>query len=262
MPFRSGLWGSLLFVVSLFAFSSTADAGRRPFLFTWDAEALNTGDVEIESWLWARGLQENGNSAGWLWMSPVYGLADHVEIAFPFEIVTGPAGTRLSNFNAEARIRLYDPNDDNRRVRNLLRIFYQQNFNHPENNGFLPFTPWAGLNFVTQIGNPSGSHGTLDVGGYTALSFGHNKLIRQTVGLGYTQRLTDEWRLSAEYFHELNFGGAPATLSPNGHPSHHFFVGPAVAFSRGRVWATLGSLIGLTPASPRFMPRFMFAVAI
>jgi len=252
----AGLLTSVLLLVS------DAHAGRRAFMFTWDTEAVNKGDVEIEQWLWARGLQETGQSGGWLWFAPIYGLTERVEIAMPWEIVTGPAGTRLSNFTAEARIKLYDPNDDTRLVRNLLRVFYQQNFNHPENTGFLPFTPWAGANFITSIGSPGGSHGTLDVGAYTALSFGMSKLIRQTVGLGYTHKLSDEWRLSAEYFHELNFGTSAASRSPDGTQSHHFFLGPAVAFSRGRVWATVGSLIGLTPASPRFMPRVMFAIAI
>lgn len=260
---KRGITALLFAAAATVAFVSDAAAGRRAFMFTWDTEALNKGDVEIEQWLWARGLQENGNTAGWLWFSPIYGLTDHVELAFPWEIVTTPAGTRMTNFTAEARIRLYDANDEERFVRNLIRVFYQQNFNHPENAGMPAFTPWAGLNFVTSLGDIKGSHFTLDVGGHMAMHFiSGNYLVRQTVGAGYTHQVHDEWRISAEYFHELQFGGAQATQRPDGSASHHFYLGPGVGFTRGRVWLTLGALIGLTPATPRVMPRLLFAVAI
>ena len=252
----------LVACVATLLFASHAEAGRRAFMFTWDTETVNAGDVELEQWLWARGLQENRTTAAWLWFSPIYGLHDRVELAFPWEAVATVGGTRITNFTAEGRFRLYDPNDGNRFVRNLIRVAYQQNFVHPDNAGLPDFTPWAHLNIVTSLGDVKGSHATIDVGGQIALSFGTNKVIKQTVGVGYTQRITDELRLSAEYFHELVFGGAPITLRPNGDPAHHFFVGPGIAYSRGRFWMTLGCLIGLTPATPRVQPRLLIGIAI
>jgi hypothetical protein len=257
-----------------FAFTSRAEAGRRAFLFTWDTEAMNKGDVEVESWLWGKLQTEAASPAdpataitapgsAWLWVSPIYGLGDHVEIAFPWEAQTGsPAGTRITNFTAEARIRAYDPLDEERLVRNLIRVGYQQNFNHPDNVGLPQFTPWIHVNVVTSIGDIKGSHGTLDVGGQLAMFFAGSFALRQTVGLGYTHKVHDEWRISAEYFHELNFGGSPSMVRPNGDNIYHFYAGPSVGFTRGRVWATLGAMIGLTPATPRLMPRFLFAIAI
>lgn len=239
-----------------------AEAGRRAFLFTWDTEALNKGDVEIEQWLWGRILTETGPGAGWLWFSPIYGLHDNIEIAFPFEVVTTPGGTRFSNINAEMRIRAYDPNDEERLFRTMIRFAYQQNFNHPDNAGVYAFTPWLQLNVVNSIGDIKGSHGTLDVGALLMLHFGSYWAVRQTVGLGYTHKVADEWRISAEYFHELNFGTAPVAVRPNGANQYHFYAGPSVGFTRGRVWATLGALVGLTPETPRVMPRFLFAIAI
>ncbi len=257
-----------------------AEAGRRAYLFTWDTEAVNKGDVEIETWLWGRILVQAPNpafdptdpaskralvapGAAWLWLSPIYGLGDHIEIAFPWEAVIQPAaagGTRITNFTAEARIRTYDPLDEEKFFRNLIRIGYQQNFNHPDNAKLAPFTPWVHLNIVNSLGDPKGSHGTLDVGAQLALNFVGTFGIRQTVGLAYTHKIADEWRLTAEYYHELNFGGA-ITL-PNGNNAYFFYAGPSVGFSRGRVWATLGAMIGLTPDTPRVMPRFLFAIAI
>src|SRR5262245_32571159 len=68
--------------LALLLITTEAHAGRRPFLFTWDTDAVNKGDVEIEQWLWARLLNEPANGAdwktgpsgGWLWFSPIYGL--------------------------------------------------------------------------------------------------------------------------------------------------------------------------------------------
>src|SRR5262245_46322397 len=119
-------------LVSL-SIAAPAEAGRCAFMFTWDTDALNAGDVGSEQWVLARELQENGATSGWIWLSPVYGLGDHVELAFPWEAVIATGGTRITNFTAEGRFRLYDANDDKRFVRNLLRVFYQQNFVHPEN---------------------------------------------------------------------------------------------------------------------------------
>ena len=31
-----------------------ASAGRRPYLFTYDTEALAQGDFELEQWLWSK----------------------------------------------------------------------------------------------------------------------------------------------------------------------------------------------------------------
>ena len=260
---RSASWLALLALAVVCLTPGAAHAGRRAYLFTWDTEAVNKGDVEIEQWLWGRILTENGPGAGWIWFSPIYGLTDHIEIAFPWEVVVSPAGTRIADFTAEMRIRAYDVNDEERLVRNLIRIAYQQNFSHPDNAQMMQFTPWVQLNVVTSIGDIKGSHGSLDVGGLLALHFVGTMAFRQTVGLAYTHKIADEWRLTAEYYHELNFGGAPSTVRPvTGENVYNFFAGPSVGFSRGRVWATVGALLGLTPASPRIMPRLLFAIAI
>lgn len=246
----------LLLVALAVAWPQQAEAGRRAFTWTWETEILPAGDFELEQWLWAKVPTFDGSvpSAGWLWFAPVYGLTDRVEIAVPWEVVVGAAGTRMTNFTAEARVALQDPLDDERFVRTLVRVFYQFNFDRPMNvPGSQP--PWAGANFVASFGPPGGSHGTVDVGFFADLGFGDQRLLVQTLGFGYTHEITDELRLGAEYFHEISLGSAVPDLRA-------FFAGPALAYARGRVWSTMGILIGLTESTPALMPRFMVAIVL
>lgn len=255
-----------LLIASLLAVTlgpvSPAFAGRRAYTFTWDTETVNKGDIEIEQWLWSRALQPGAHlTSGWIWFAPVYGLTNHVELAIPWEVVVTPKGTQLADFTLEGRFRLYDPEKEDQFVRVLLRAAYTQNFANPDNAGLPPTTGWAALNAVVSLGDTKGTHGTIDVGGLADLHFGAKKLVRQTLGAGMTFKVSDEWRLGAEYYHQLQFGGA-ITATFAGHDAHQFFAGPNVGFSRGRVWMTIGALIGLNEAAPRVMPRFMLAVAI
>lgn len=258
--------------ITLSVAPSVAEAGRRAFIWTWDTEALNKGDVEIEQWLWAKTLTgpERKNHVGWLWFSPIYGLFDHVEIAMPWEVVvdTRTGSTRLTNFTFEGRFRLYDPQAEDQLFRFLIRAYYQQNFAHPDNANF-GNKPFAGIDAVMSIGDPAGTHGTINVGGMADLGFGARHLFRQTATAGFTYKLSDEFRIGAEYLHELHFGDAPLVKTIVGtganavvKDNHHFFLGPNVGFSRGRIWATVGVLIGLTDTTPLMMPRLMFAIAI
>lgn len=252
--------------------TSEAQAGRRAFIWTWDTETVNKGDIEIEQWLWAKTLTgpTRKNHVGWLWFSPVYGLFDHVEIAMPWEMVVDTTSglTRLTNFTFEGRFRLYDPQAEDQLVKFLIRAYYQQNFAHPDNNGF-GNKPHAGLDLVMSVGDVAGTHGTINVGGLADMGFGSRHLFRQVATAAFTYKLSDEWRVGAEYLHELNFGDAPTAKSLVGSGASavlknnfRFFVGPNVGLSRGRIWATLGCMIGLTDVTPLLMPRLMFAVAI
>lgn len=246
---------ALAAVLLAVAVTPPAHAARRAFTWVWDTEALNKGDLELEEWLWAPvHLPGSNASPGWIWFAPVYGLTQHVELAFPWEAVVTPAGTQITDFVAEARIRLYDPNDDQAFVRTLVRLFYQQNFAHPLNAG-RPQVPFGGGDVVVSFGDETRSHATIDVGITADLGFGSKVLVTQNLSVGYTHNITDEWRLGAEYFHQISIGSAVTGL-------RHFFAGPDIAFSRGQVWMTFGVLFGLTKTTPLLMPRLIVSVAI
>jgi len=233
--------------------------GRRPYIWTWDTETMNAGEFEVEQWLWSKEFSGDTNSIGWLWFAPIYGLTNNIELAFPWEIVTSPssiynAGTKLTNFTVEARIRLYDPLKKPDFVNYAVRLFYQQNFDHPVNGSEVD-APWIGGNLIISFGDINGSHATVDIGGYTDLNFSTKDYSIQTLGLGYTHLLTETLRFSGEYFHEISVGTYKKDLK-------HYFLGPTMAYSRGNVWLNFGVLFGLTDDSAQMMPRLIISAAL
>jgi hypothetical protein len=245
---RLFLWLGLLALVP-----SVAHAGRRPYINLWDTETLKKGDVELEQWLWTRKFT-NVDTHGWIWFAPIFGVSERVELAFPWEAVITNTSTAISDFVGEARIRLGNL-DDTAFVHHMLRVFAQQNFNHPYNMGRYGI-PWFGGDYVVSFGEVAGSHATVDVGAYSDFRFhAAQSLSIQTLGLGYTYSVSKEVRVGGEYSHEIGLS--------DGYYMHRYFqLGPNFAYSRGPVWITFGTLLGLTSDSPDYLARFVFAVAI
>jgi hypothetical protein len=51
---RAARWVAVVACVMGLAWATPAQAGRRPFIWTFDTEIVPKGDVELEQWLWAR----------------------------------------------------------------------------------------------------------------------------------------------------------------------------------------------------------------
>lgn len=232
-----------------------AEAGRRPYIWVFDTETMARGDLELEQWLWARTrapLEEGRRTAYWVWWAPVYGLTDWLEIAAPFQILAlrgSPA--LLHSFEADLRFRL-TPRDQEGGTSALVRVAYHQSI--------VARPSRLDANLVVSHELDSRLRFTADVGFQLALPFLDASPappeLMPTVALGAALPLSDEVRLSAEYFGELPL----ANLS-----EQHHFLGASVAYSFGRVWVTAGVLVGLTPlfpATPHFMPRLIWAVAL
>jgi hypothetical protein len=102
------------------------------------------------------------------------------------------------------------------------------------------------LNVGAQVGIPAlrGDEGPARVlGTYSA-------------GLAYPV-IADELQVSLESLGEFPLGGLEQ--------KPHLFIGPNVAWTFGRTWVTVGTLVGLTSVyseTPRFMPRLIWAVAL
>jgi hypothetical protein len=214
------------------------------------------GDAELEQWLWGREAPKgtSASGTGWIWFGPVYGMTRDLELAMPWEIVTGSAGTRLSDFAFEARYKIW-PEDPGEHAGLGLRarLYYQSNFDHPFNGGRFG-VPWLGADLIASWGRPGGSHATLDVGGYMD-AFGSRPLMHGTGDLGYTYQVSKEWRVGAEAYADLSLG----SLLPD---NDHFWAGPVVAFSRAQVWVTAGVLVGLDSTAPASIPRLMVGVSL
>jgi hypothetical protein len=118
------------------------------------------------------------------------------------------------------------------------------------------------VNFVQSYGQPEGLRLVLDLGaqvGLPVLRGGQEPVqLLGSYSVGATYPLVeDELRLSLEAFGELPLRGLSG--------EQHHFVGPSLAWTSGRMWVTLGTLVGLTPLfpeTPRFMPRLIWAVLL
>jgi hypothetical protein len=260
--------------VVLFA-AGRSEAGRRPYVFTWDTETVPKGDVELEQWLWVRGRLAPINDADcavchtasgaaardpvyWLWWAPVIGLSSRVELALPFQLRSTGSLTALDSFEADVRIRLRS-RDEEHVFEPLLRVAYHQPVDSMQ-------APRFDFNLVGSFGKTEQLHVTLDLGGRVSLPFfGKNTAapvaVVGTYGLGLAYPiLTDELRASVELYGEWAITGLGP---PTGFPRH--FGGASVSWTFGRFWLTAGVLGGLRflgPQSPELLGRLMWAVTL
>lgn len=251
-----GLW--LLALLAVVVLPTSAEAGKRPFIWVYDTEIVPKGDVELEQWLWARtkspGVPDR-DATYWIWWGPVFGLSQRLELALPFQVLATYDSTQLASFDADLRLRLF-PRGDDSPWQPLLRVSYHEAIHTTqpsriEANLVQSYLFENGLRLVldlgTQVGAPAlrGDEGPVRLlGTYAA-------------GASYPIVGEDELRLSLETFGEIPLRGISG--------DQHHFVGGDLAWTSGRTWVTLGVLVGLTPwypETPRFMPRLIWAVAL
>jgi hypothetical protein len=241
-------WVVLLAVVTV---SLPAEAGRRPFIWTWDTETVPEGDLELEQWLWAVSPPTDPArarpAAYWIWWGPVIGVTSRFELAVPFEIRSTRSVTALDNFWLDGRFRL-TPREQEGGFQALVRAAYRQSIHSPRPSG-------AELNLVGAYGGPREFHAALDLGARFSFAAGAASLAMLTYAGGVTWPLLDgELRAGAEVFGELQANGL-----------HHHFVGPSASWTKGRLWLTFGLLVGLgplAPDTPKLMPRLIWAVVL
>jgi hypothetical protein len=239
--------------------AARAEAGRRPFIWVWDTEIVPEGEIELEQWLWVRGSAPVGpvSAAYWVWWGPVIGLNSNLELAVPFQVVSNKNGTALESFEADLRWRIF-PREKTGGFQPLVRVAW-----HQQAQPVGP--PRLDVNVVASYGSPDELHVTVDLGGRLGLPMTSGSapytaplLATYAAGVAYPF-FEGELRVAAEVFGEIVINpGTPIA------DSHHFF-GLDVAWTKGRLWLTAGTLIGLTPLFPRtpvVMPRLIWAVAL
>ena len=253
-----------LLALGLALLPTAAHAGRRPFTWAYDTTIVPDGEMELEQWLWMRGRNVEDPQLPahyWIWWGPVFGIGDHLELNLPFQIIsTGGGGTWLDDFEVDLRYRL-KPRLNNDNWQTLFRVAY-----HIPTAKVQPYSTVSSgnridVNIVNSYDFDSGVHLTLDLGGKIGLApltaAGGEASFLGTVDLGAAYPVGDEVRLAAETFAEVpiaNYGGTA-----------HWFAGPSVEWTRGRMWITAGVLVGLTPLlpeTPRLMPRIIWAVSL
>jgi hypothetical protein len=252
---RTLLWAFAFAWALGLAGSPFARADRRPFAFTYDTETLARGDLELEEWIWGKvNPPSPKTTSAWLWFSPVYGLFRRVEVAIPWEVVAVGAGAQIADFSPEVRVALTDPLDTGLVFRSLLKLGYQFNFNNPVNEG-RELKPWITANWVSSFWDTSSTHLAIDIGYYGDAGLASQQLSYTTLGVGFTYSVLPELRMGAEYFDEISLGSLDSGVS-------RFYLGPNLAFSRDRLWATLGVLFGLGGNAAAELPRLIIGMSL
>jgi hypothetical protein len=265
MPRRNpgGQLRSIVAVVTLASVlgAARAEAGRRAFLFAYDSEIVPEGDVELEQWWWSESrIQASADrptarpALYWIWWAPVIGLSNHLELALPFQIIASGSSTSLQTFSVDAYYRFFSREKDGG-FQPLVRASIHQAISSRS-------APSTGeVNLVLAYGKPSELHLALNAGVTFSLPWPENlpRPATGSFGGGVSYPLPGgEFRLSAEMLAEVQ-----SPSNPNAFP--RYFAGGALSWTRGRIWITAGTMVGLTglsSASPPFIPRLLWAVAL
>ncbi len=244
-----------------------AEAGRRAFLFTYDSEIVPEGDVELEQWWWSesriarnnQGRPTGKSAVYWIWSAPVFGLSNHLELTLPFQISATGNNTSLQMFSAEAYYRFYSREKEGG-FQPLVRLSYH----HAIRSG-APSTAEADL--VLAYGKPNELHLVVNASGEVSLPWPEGdppprRPFKPSVagGVSYPLLPGGELRLSTELLAEFQVSSQSTS---DAFP--RYFIGGALSWTKGRVWITAGTMVGLTglsSASPPFIPRLLWAVAL
>jgi hypothetical protein len=237
---------TLALVAALAALPATAHAGRRPFIWTYDVEVMPERGVELEQWVWER--YGGATDLTSVWFSPIVGITDHVELALPIEwfFWEEPDSTQLETWGADLRIRLdsVDPVEAGAVVP-LVRLGAKRLVRHPEDAVQLEGNLVLGLDLWEPL------HAAVDLG---VIAHTDGKLVAPTYGAGLSFDLGKGLRAGGELFGEHFVEGPGAGTG-------WLMAGPNAAWSEGRVWVTVGLLLGVTETAPDATPRLLWAIA-
>ncbi len=250
-----------LFVLAL-GTASPAYADRTSHLFVDETQVLPEGDVELEQWVWAEGQIPSKPGlpvTGWVWLGPTVGFTPHLEMSLPLVVVAYPEYMQLNSISLVARYRLFAREEEDG-LQPLLRVEYQQPlssyvyYKHPAS------PPELKILLVATYGNLKGVQGTANLGVQLGLPFLQSSAAGSvsalgTAALGVSVPVGHELRLAAELDGQLPLAGQ--TPYPN---LAQLFLGPSVAWTRGQMWVTFGTLFGLTNNSNRFLPKVLWGI--
>lgn len=236
--------------------SGTAHAGRSFFGWLQGTEVMPERGVELQNWIVEENdryvtAQSRDSQYTSLWIAPVIGATDHLELLFPseFEWVAGPNDNphfTWKRYGAGARYRFVS--QDTVEAPPLVPLLQAQikrdvterKLTRLELSGSLSYEVGRMLALVEvgYIGEYSGD---------TAKAPNHNE-IRPAVGVSIS--VTDELRLGAEYYSELTFDTVTKSWAA---------IGPDLSWTHGRFWISGAFGIGLYQVHTA--PRVMWGIA-
>jgi hypothetical protein len=272
---RAGLAGRAVraLLVALALGPTPAFADRTSHLFVDETQLLPEGDVELENWVWAQGQIPSSYepytagtyTTGWIWFGPTVGISNHLEMSLPVVVYSDSTWMSLNSISLVARYRFFSREQDDG-LQPLLRVEYQQ----PLSNNLYAGPPTLKVLLAATYGPLTGVRGTVNVGVQLGLPFlmsstaGCRGLLKNpcsgsvsalgTAALAVSVPLGKEFRIAAELDGQLPLGGEPY---PN---LAQLYLGPSLAWTRGQIWVTFGTLFGLTNNSYRYVPKVLWGV--
>jgi hypothetical protein len=264
-------------LVGLLLAATPALADRTNHLFLDETQTLPEGDIELQQWVWAEGKIPNlpyQYVSDWVWFGPTVGISSHLELSLPLVVVATPEQTVLNSISLVARYRFF-PREQDEGFQPLIRVEYQQplsNYNlgeypvynpPPGTPATLPYayptTPELKVLLVATYGSLTAVRATFNLGVQLGLPFLQSSSAASfsalgTAGMGVSIPLGSGFRVAAEFDGQLPLSGK---TQPN---VGQLFLGPSVAWTRGQIWVTFGSLFGLTHNSNRYLPKLLWGI--
>lgn len=240
---------AVLITLGTLLWPSASHAGRTRFGWLYDTETVPERGVELETWM----LEEDGKGnpkvdETSLWLAPVVGVTDRVELAFPIEISFGSSmeGSRtdLDRLGAEIRWRLTNPDPaESGPFSALVRLAAKRLVT---DRGAVRFEPGFVLGY--DIGR---AHLLLDLEGIIEIPDAGSVRSEFRPGGGVSIQIVGELRGGAEYYSEIALGDTPTTT--------WHALGPTLSWTHGRFWMAASCPIGLDNIT--VAPRMNWAVA-
>jgi hypothetical protein len=236
-------------IVLLVLAASPAYAGRQQFGWLYGTEINPVRTVEMETWIQEENQKGDDKANETLiWWSPVVGVTDHLEVAFPIEFngesnVGEPIVTNLLHWGVEGRYRFNSPDPVEAgpfvvAIRGgVKRIVGDRGSVRGEADLMMSYE--KGPVFVE-----------IDLGGVGENAGMGDYEFRPAAGIAY--RATSEIRLGAAMYSELRVAGDPGVVS-------WLSVGPNVAWAHGRFWIAVQYGIGIFGI--RDAPRLSFGTS-
>jgi len=279
--------GRVLLCACTLGTAAPADADRTNHLFMDETQLLPEGDVELENWLWAEGQIPSMPGVpvtGWIWLGPTVGFTSHLEMSLPVVVKTYSQSMVLDSVSLVARYRLF-PREQEDGFQPLLRVEYQQPLSrepvavsgteYGNESSYVYSPPELKILLVATYGNLSGVQGTANLGVQLGLPFMQSSSNAAfsalgTAGLGVSVPIVHELRVAAELDGQLPLAGNPSPhVAYVGKPYQPYqfypsvgqlFLGPSLAWTRGQMWVTFGTLFGLTNNSNRYLPKVLWGI--
>ncbi|MBI5610463.1 MAG: hypothetical protein HY902_16415 [Deltaproteobacteria bacterium] len=240
-------WIRIVVVVLGTLLAGTAQAGRRPHTWVWDAEVLPERGVEVESWVTDR-IYKKGADITEVWLAPIVGLTDRLELAMPLQWSHAQAGNRVGIdwYGAELRWRLRSPDPiESGGWSPLLRAAVRKSLASRD----------ALVGELTLVGSWDATEKLRLTANVGALADAAGRKVQLQYAAGISYVVMPDLRLGVEVF-SVDFAKAPATAKGG------TLVGPSLGWTHGRLWTTAGYVLGITEFAADGMFRLMWGIAI